>query len=237
MSGNVEGAKQSLGEVDDRFQPLPFARGIKARIAISENRPADAVEDALVAYDANKNTNNLFVYYRALQSSGQTDASLQVLNAHVAEFENDARAKMVLAERQISSDSTQAISTYKSILVDFPNNFVALNNMAYLYMENGQLDNALIYATQAYEIQPDNVATADTYAQVLLRQGNIEDAVKAYNRVMTKDVTNEEIFLNYIEALLKNGSKVIAERRIGDLELTQEESLQRLQQLRQEYQL
>lgn len=237
MSGNIEGAKLSLGEVDDKFQPLPFARGIKARIAISENRPADAVEDALVAYDANKNTNNLFIYYRALQYSGQSDKSLQVLNKHVQEFESDARAKMVLAERQIGSNTSDAMNIYRDILEDFPNNFVALNNLAYLYMEDGKLEEAMTYASKAYEIQPDNVATADTYAQILVRQGNVEDAVKAYNRVMTKEVTNEEIFLNYIEALLKNGNKVIAERRLGDLVLTQVESQQRLQQLRQEYPL
>ena len=237
MSGNVEGAKRSLGEVDEKFLPLPFARGVKARIALSENRPADAIEDALVAYDANKNTNNLFVYYRALQTSGQGEKGFELLTQHVKEFDRDVRAKMLLAERQISRNKNGAISTYESILTDVPTNFVVLNNLAYLYMQEGELDKALNHASKAYEIEPDNVATADTYAQILVRQGKVEDAVKAYNRVMTKEVDNEEIFLNYIEALLKNGNKVVADRRMSDLTLTQDESVKRLDALRKEYQL
>lgn len=237
MSGNTEAAKKSLAEVPERFTPLPFARGVKARIALAENRPTDAIEDALVAYDANKNTNNLFIYYRALQLSGQDDKSFAVLQEHVNAFDNDLRAKMVLAERLITTNEDAAIKTYIDILKVSSTNFVALNNVAYLYMESGKLEEAMEYASKAYEIQPDNVATADTYAQILLRQGKIEEAVKAYNRVMNDEVTNEEIFLNYIEALLKNGNKVIAERRISDLTLSQAESIARLAALRQEYQL
>jgi putative PEP-CTERM system TPR-repeat lipoprotein len=237
MSGNAEGSERVLSEIDERFQPLPFARGIKARIAMSDNRPADAVEDAMVAYDANKNTNNFFLYYRALRASGQSDRSLQVLNQHLNAFPNDARAKMVLAERQIGIDTDAAIKSYREILQDFPNNFVALNNVAYVLMEKGDYDDAMEYASKAYEIQPDNIATADTYAQILVRQNKVEDAVKVYNRVMNDEVTNEEIFLNYIEALLKNGSTVIAERRMGDLTLTKPESQSRLAELRQEFQL
>jgi tetratricopeptide (TPR) repeat protein len=191
----------------------------------------------MVAYDANKNTNNFFLYYRALRASGQSDRSLQVLNQHLNAFPNDARAKMVLAERQIGIDTDAAIKSYREILQDFPNNFVALNNVAYVLMEKGDYDDAMEYASKAYEIQPDNIATADTYAQILVRQNKVEDAVKVYNRVMNDEVTNEEIFLNYIEALLKNGSTVIAERRMGDLTLTKPESQSRLAELRQEFQL
>ncbi len=235
MSGNVERARKIYDSIDAQYRDLPFIRGISSRIALAEGNPAQALKDAIVAYDANKNTDNLFVYVRALDLTNQRDKSYQVLSDHLARFENDARARLLFAERQITEDSDAAIASYETILAQFPDNFVVLNNIAYLEMQKGNLEKAADYANRAYEIQPKNAATADTYAQILVQQGKLKEALEAYNRVMNKDMKNEEIFVNYIETLLKNGNTVIAERRMGDLTLTQNEYKQKLEQLRQQY--
>jgi len=235
MSGNVEGAKRVLRSVDDEYQALPFIRGVKARIAVAENRGADGVEDAMVAYDASKNSRNLLLLVRILEMAGNSDGSFKVIENHVNAKPNDMQAKMLLAERQIGKDSQAAIATYEKVLAAVPNNFMVLNNIAYLELQEGNLAKAAEYGARAYEIQPDNAATADTYAQILVRQGKMDEAISTYNRIMNKDMKNEEIFLNYLETLFKNGSTVIAERRMKDLPLTKEASKKRLSELKAEY--
>ncbi|MDT0593359.1 XrtA/PEP-CTERM system TPR-repeat protein PrsT [Glaciecola petra] len=237
MSGKPGEAKEILAVMDPRYLQLPFVRGVNARIAIAEGRASEGLEDAKASYENNQNTNNLFVLVQAFDASNLAGETVRLLTQHVERFENDIAARMLLAERKIASNPDVAIINYEKILERSPSNFVVLNNIAYLHMEKGNLDIAFGYAEKAYEIEPDNVATADTYAQILFKQGKYEEAVEAYNRVMSEEVKNEEIFLNYIEALLKNGSVVIAQRRLGDLPLTLPESKTRLDALKNEYNL
>jgi tetratricopeptide (TPR) repeat protein len=235
MSGKPAESQQIIDSLDPRLLDLPFVRGVKARIAVAQGRANEALDDAKAAYENNKNTNNLFVVVQAYDANNLGVETVNLLSTHLDQFENDIAARMLLAERKIASSPDLAILNYEKILERSPSNFVVLNNIAYLQMEKGNLDVAFDYASKAYEIEPDNVATADTYAQILVRQEKYKDAVEAYNRVMSDDVKNEEIFLNYIEALLKNGSKVIAQRRLGDLALNLPESKTRLESLKREY--
>jgi len=235
MSGDAIGAQETFDSIDPKFHPLPFLRGVKARIAILEGRPADAVDDAIASYQDNKKPENLFLVVQALELTGQNQRSFEVLSAHSREFPNDMRGKMLLAERQIGTDEAQAIASYQEMLAQMPNNFVVLNNLAYLLMENGELDSAAEYAERAYEIQSDNAATADTYAQVLIKQGKIEEAVEIYSNVMTDKVDSEEIVLNYIDALLRVGSKVIAKRRLEARTFTEPASIERVVKLKEEF--
>ncbi|MGB3726336.1 MAG: XrtA/PEP-CTERM system TPR-repeat protein PrsT [Glaciecola sp.] len=235
MSGDVESAKRIYDGIPSDYMALPFLRGVKARIAIREGRAAEVVEDALVAYDANKNTNNLVVLTSTLEAAGQRDAAFKAISSHVEARPNDMAAVMMLAERQLATKPADAIASYEKVLAVLPDNFVVLNNIAYLEMQAGNLERASEYGGRAYEMQPDNAATADTYAQILIRQGKLEDAVKTYNRVMTDDVKNEEIFLNYLEALWMNGNGILAERRMDDLPLSQAGSIARLNELKAKY--
>jgi predicted Zn-dependent protease len=160
---------------------------------------------------------------------------LNVLEKHVKEFPNDGRSRLLLAERQIAQEPSTALASYEQLLIDFPNNFVVLNNAAYLLMEAGNLDKAVEYSSKAFVIQPDNVAIGDTHAQILLRLGNAEEALEVYNNVMSDNVNNEDISLNYIEVLLINNNITIAQRRIDDLILTSVESKARLADLQKQY--
>jgi putative PEP-CTERM system TPR-repeat lipoprotein len=235
MAGDVFGSKEVLASIDDKYQALPFLRGVKARIAMTEGRGGEAVEDALASYTATKSADNLFIYVRSLDLSNQSNLALGVVENHVKEFPSDGRAMLLMAERQIATDPSSALANYKLLLTNFPNNIVVLNNAAHLLMESGNLDQAGEYAERAFTIEPNNASIGDTHAQILLRQGKPEDALEIYNLVMNDNVNNEEIKLNYIEVLLKNNNITIAERRIKELALTTENAKQRLADLQKQY--
>lgn len=237
MTLNPSEAKKTVNALPERYQALPFLRGVKARIALLENRPADAVDDALAAYEDNKKTENLFIALRALQLSGQSPRSDELVKTHTDEFPNDLPTKLVLAERLIKTDVKAAIRTYEEMLVVSPKNVVVLNNLAYLLMVEGDLKRAEELAVVAYEIQPKNISMADTYAQILLRQGKTEAAVEVYSLVINDEVTNEGIVLNYIHALLSNGSTVIAKRRLESREFRSPVSTIRIEELKKEFNL
>lgn len=74
-----------------------------------------------------------------------------------------------------TSDKTylgQVIKEYESMLEKQPNNIVALNNLAYLLVDDSEeFDKALKYARRAYDALPNNPDIIDTYAYVLIKKG------------------------------------------------------------------
>lgn len=235
MTGDVEGAKTLIASFNDNIQQLPFVRGVIARVKLREQNPAGAVDDAQVAFEASQNAKNLQVLVLAYDLSGQGDKSYELLKSYSANNTKDLSALMLLAEKEIGKDKASAIGKYQSALVLNQDNFVALNNLAYLLMEENKLSEAFAFAQRAFDLKPNNAATVDTYAQILVRQSKYEDALNAYNRVMNEEVKNEEIFLNYIEALLLNDSKAIAKRRLEARKLELPQSVQRVAELKVQY--
>jgi putative PEP-CTERM system TPR-repeat lipoprotein len=237
MSKDTKGAKAVLASLDSQYQIVPFVRGIKARIALLERRGALGIEDARISFMANKKPENLFVYIQTLESAGQIDKAYNILQQHVLEFPLDIRSKSLLAERQVARDPATALNTYENMLKDYPNNPVFLNNAGYLHMKSNNMEKAYEYSLKAYNISPENVSFTDTYAQQLMRRGDTNKAVEAYNKVMSDTVVDEEIILNYIEALLENNNILTAKRTIQDFnsKLKSEESRDRLLVLQAEF--
>jgi len=71
----------------------------------------------------------------------------------------------------------QSDKSYTKALDYDPNNVFVLNNFSYyLSLREEKLDQAAEMAKKANELQPNQVSFEDTYAWVLFKQGNFEDA-------------------------------------------------------------
>lgn len=75
-----------------------------------------------------------------------------------------------------------AIADYESLLDKMPKNShvaTVLNNLAYLLAENDErLSEALQYARRALDMKPNSPGMLDTYAYVLLKNGNVSEAAR-----------------------------------------------------------
>jgi putative PEP-CTERM system TPR-repeat lipoprotein len=236
-SNDAKGAQGILNTIRPQYLDLPYLRGVKAQIALLEGRGMEAVDDAESAYFAQKTSDNLRMYARTLDSAGQTQLVLPLVQSHMSEFPNDARSKVLLAERTIASNPAQALSYYEELLTQFPDSPALLNNAAYLHFEAGNMEKALEYSTEAYTFDPRNTAFADTYAQVLLYLGETEKAVEAYSLVVNDNLRDEDVIINYIETLLKNDNTLAATRRIQQFSssVKTQQGKQRLFNLQVEY--
>lgn len=237
MSKDVAGAKQAMKKIDEQFLELPYMRGVKARIALLEKRGMQGIEDARAAYFAKKSPDNLLLFVQTLDSAGQTAQAFPVIEQHVNDFPTDIRSKALFAERQVARDPVKALALYEEMLIDFPNSPVLLNNAAYLHFEAQNMEKALEYSTKAFTASPTNIDFADTYAQVLIQRGDTEQAVEAYNQAITDSLSNEELILNYLEALFLNNNTIAAKRRVQQFKsrLKSQESKDRLFDLQVKY--
>lgn len=235
LNGDVESSRQSLSQLPQEASELPFFKGVIARNLLIEGQFSDAIEPANTAYQAAPNLRNLVTALRAVEGAGDSEAGFELLSQHAETNPDDMRARMLLAERKIQRDSSAAIQEYAALVTANPNNFVALNNLAYLLLQDGDVENAQTYAEQAVELQPRNAAAADTLAQVYRAQDKLEEALSLYERTLDDSVRSEEIFLNYIEVMLASGNNRLAERRLNERTFAEPASLERLAELAEQY--
>jgi putative PEP-CTERM system TPR-repeat lipoprotein len=235
LLGDASAAKKSLSSIDESLLSDPFTQSIVARVELIENKPKSALPRAKIAYEHNPHPNNLFLYVHALDAMRQLDTSYEVLINHANRFDRDIPARILLGERQMRRDPNAAIANYQGLLSLIPNNWVVLNNLAFMQKQQGDLESALANAEKAYTVEQSNVAVVDTYAQVLIELARYEEAVNAYTRVISNQISNQEVHVHYIEALLRSGDTLRAERHLQRHTFDQPLALSKLNSLKQEF--
>ncbi|NMH60358.1 XrtA/PEP-CTERM system TPR-repeat protein PrsT [Alteromonas ponticola] len=235
MLRQITEARQIIEPLPENVKAVPFVRGIQARIALQEGKGESAVDDALAAYNALPNAKNLILVIASYEATNQHEQGFSVLKKHVDNNPNDVRANMLYAERLIGKDAKEAQKAYENILTVTPDNFVVLNNLAYLYLEDNKLDRAEELSREAVELRPDNADAVDTLAQVLIKLEQPDEALALYDRVIDKNTRNEEVYLNYVELLFQQGRSELAERKLSEREFKRRDAKERQQALKQQY--
>ena len=226
-----------LNQLSAQEQQLPYVKGIKARLQLYRDNPTAAIPNALAAYEAIPNTRNLLLAMAAHEMAGQSDKAFELVTAFRENNPDNTQAMLLYAERLIQRDRSKAIEVYRQLADKQPENAIALNNLAYLEHQEGMLDDAEKHARQALEVVPKAPEIADTLAQVLIDKGETEDAKAIYDSVMSEEVRSDEIYLNYIELLLKMDLKPLAKRRLADRIFDAADSKARVAELEQQFNL
>jgi tetratricopeptide (TPR) repeat protein len=109
------------------------------------------------------------------------------------------------------NDLPHARTYYEKALKIDPNNPLALNNLAYLITEtNGDLNQAMSYATQAKQRLPNFLEVADTIGWIYLKKNMAESAIDEFKRLTTQSPLNPTYHYHYAMALNQKGNTVEA---------------------------
>lgn len=204
-SGKVDEAKRLYAALDKTQLNDSIITGITGRIAFLEKDFATAVKNLGQYYQSFSSSQNAMLYGLALQETGKMDKAIEFLEGHLKKNAKDAKVKDLLASMYAQVDQSKALVTYRDIVKSQPLNVVALNNLAWLAMEDNSLDEALTHAEKAYELAPKVPNVVDTYALVLSKLDRKREALnkskEAFDLVNGRDI---DITLHYIEMLLLN---------------------------------
>jgi putative PEP-CTERM system TPR-repeat lipoprotein len=100
----------------------------------------------------------------------------------------------------------EAEAEYQKVLRLSPNHAMALNNLAYLYLEeNRSLPQALRYATRAFMLAPQDDAIRDTLGYVLVKNGRIDQGVRMLKKASESSPKNPSILYHLALAYQANG--------------------------------
>jgi Flp pilus assembly protein TadD len=100
----------------------------------------------------------------------------------------------------------------QSIKVD-PNNALALNHLAYLITEsNGDLDQALTYATRAKQVLPKFAEINDTLGWIYLKKNLTDNALDTFRDLVVQAPQSPIYHYHYAMALLQKGDRETAKK-------------------------
>ncbi|MGS2719283.1 XrtA/PEP-CTERM system TPR-repeat protein PrsT [Paraglaciecola aestuariivivens] len=237
MQNKYQEAQVEYDKLPEQVLDKPIVKGFLARFQLNNGELQQALENAKIAYADSQNNRNLILLTFIYDKLKQSDKAIELLTQHLKQQPNALTAKMLLAERQISANSIDAIKTYIAALEQNPNNYIASNNLAYLYLQQGNVLQAKEFGEKAVELQPNNPATLDTLAQIYIAEGELQKALSLYERAVTPSMKNEEIYLNYVDLLFKVGDKTLAQRKLTQREMLEDKSISRVEKLKAEYQI
>jgi putative PEP-CTERM system TPR-repeat lipoprotein len=210
--------------------------GIEGRILLLERKFSLAVTKLQQHYRAKPTSSTATFLAYALEGNNQKAEAIELLEQFSSKETQgnkvSPRVQLSLANMYLAKHQDKAIAEYERLIKVMPENIVALNNLSWLYMDNGKLPQALKYSKQAYALNAEIPNVVDTYAQALLKSDmKAEALMKAKEAYTLSKGKNIDIALNYVEILLVNSKNKEARSLLTDISaetVEQKEKKQRL---------
>lgn len=205
----VEEAEKTFNLIDDNIAKDEFYHQVKGNIAMLSKRFDDAVDAYYELYRLNTNNKNANNLTKALMLAGKTEEALKTIESHVARTPEDASLQMLLADYYKDAKLfDKASGVYKALLELKPDNFVVLNNLAWNEMQQGNVEQAFVYADKALSLAPSNWVVVDTYSNLLIDNNRAQEAVLLIENLLKNSQNSNKPFdlmLTYAKALNLNG--------------------------------
>jgi len=204
-SRKLQEAKDFYPEFSGNEMNEKVIQGVDGRIFLLEKNYIKAVPLLKSLYGNVSSSQNIILLAIAQKGAQQDKEAITSLEVFLEKNTTDTKVRSLLANYYLEKESEKAIPLYEDMLITRPDNVIFLNNLAWLNLENGNLEFALQYSEKAAELAPKHPNVIDTRGMVLLKSGDKVGAwktlLKAYHLSKKKDIS---ITFNYAEALIVN---------------------------------
>ncbi|WP_440874863.1 XrtA/PEP-CTERM system TPR-repeat protein PrsT [Thalassotalea sp. PLHSN55] len=207
-SQRMNEAKSLYRKMDHSTIGKDVKTAIESRFDLFDKNYTDAIPKLRYLYGKLQSSSNVVYLAAALSGADKKPEAQTLLEEYIANNPKDDKVRNMLANLYLSNEESKAVKHYEELLQSRPNDVVTLNNLAWLYMDSGNIEQALKYSAKAEELAPEYANVVDTRGMVLLKAGeNIKawkTLLKAYKLSSGEDVS---ITLNYAQALIVNDQK------------------------------
>ncbi len=213
-STGVDAALATADRLQSQDRDFPGIKALKGDIYLAANRPADAVAAYTEANNAAPSSLLVTRLAGALLRSARADDANALLLNWLDKHTNDMVATEQVAEISIATGKLDDAAKYlELVLKQKPHDPVALNNLAWVYQQQGRDAPAQNLARQAYVLAP-SPQTADTLGWILTTGGNAQDGVALLRQASGQGASDPRILYHYAVALKDSGNKDEAKKQL-----------------------
>jgi cellulose synthase operon protein C len=155
--------------------------------------------------------------HATLNMAGKTADAERVAADWLKDHPKDVAFRFHLGDTALNSNPQLAESHYRSVLEIQPRNALAMNNIAWLLVQQGKAAGAVKMATAANEILPGRPQLMDTLATALAADGKLDKAIELQKSALSRTPSDPSLKLNLAKLLIKSGDKAYARAELEDI--------------------
>jgi putative PEP-CTERM system TPR-repeat lipoprotein len=213
-STGMDAALATADRLQSQDRDFPGIKALKGDIYLAANRPADAVTAFTEANNAAPSSLLVTRLAGAMLRAGHGDDANKLLLDWLGKHADDMVAAEQVAEISIATGKLDdAVKYLELLLKQKPHDPVALNNLAWVYQQQGNDTKAQSLARQAYVLSP-SPQTADTLGWILTTGGNARDGVALLRQASGDNTADPRILYHYAVALKDTGNKDEAKKQL-----------------------
>jgi Flp pilus assembly protein TadD len=179
----------------------PEVKQLQAIMAFRGGDAAGAAELAGQAFALAPTEYNLLRWVNYLAPAGQEERANSLLREWLKQHPDSTRARLALGIAMgLDGDSGASIAQYREILELNPDDFVALNNLAW-ELRDSDPTAALEFARRAVQLRPESPAALDTLAVIEYKAGDLNAAQRSIRKAV--EMAPDEPSLMYHNAMIE----------------------------------
>jgi len=194
-------AQVQLDSLTDDQRKLPLAKGLQAKIWLSEGKFKQAIPGLKESYKEFPSTYNGILVFSTLKKIGEEKSAFMFIKKHIENQPDDIIIQSLLAESALEFDKPLAQEQYTKLLEKSPNDLSILNNLAWVEYKLGNLESANKLADKALAINKSHPQVLDTAALIKLKLGDKNKAIELLRQATILAPENKDIANHYREAM------------------------------------
>ena len=209
-NGDQKAAAAAIANLEEFHPEQPATVQLRAELDMAEGKVREAAagfKDVLDRTDSRRAMIGLYGTTKRLEGDG---AAIALLEQWMSEHPDDDGVRLLLAQdRAASGQASDAKAEYEAIIEANPDNGIALNNLAWMYAEEGD-PRAVAYAERAVALLPESGNVVDTLGWALYKTGDNTRAIEVLRSAMEKAPTDPTIRYHLALALSDAGDNTEA---------------------------
>ena len=175
--GYPEKALEITDELREKHAQNPAVYALEGDVLMALERMDEAFSAYQHAYSLRPVSRVTIRAYQAGTQAGRADAHA-LMESWLTDNPDDGAVMTVLAQyQQRQGDADSAMRGYERAVEINENNFMAINNLAWMYHEAGN-DQAESLARKAVELAPESGPVGDTLGWILVETGKLEEGTR-----------------------------------------------------------
>jgi len=201
-SGEVDAASEKISSLEKLVPGTPGLAVLKGDLEQLRNNTVEAEKYYKAGADSGNREATLKLS-SLYSSAGQRKKSIALMENWLNNHPEDDAVTLALASSYLSAgENAKAIDKYESLKVRAQENPVILNNLAWLYFQEGD-PQAESVARRAYGISPDSPDISDTLGWILFNKGSTDESLKLFQEAARSETASPSIHyhlaLNYLK--------------------------------------
>jgi len=201
LSNDPIAAEKELNLLTLADLKLPFTQGLRGQILFSNKEYWQALPLLLKGYEATPNAKYATLVYLSYFATKKQQLGFDFLESHLNNKPKDLNIRVLLADQYLNNNALLAKQHYEVIVKVATKNVPALNNLAGLYLKEGNLTLANKYVMQAVNLAPNIPEVLDTAGEIKMSLGDKTQALYYFKKALELSNNDIKIKRNYDKAL------------------------------------